>query len=118
MNSLMISGNLTRDPEIRFTPKGTSRCSFTVAVNVGKGEDRRGHFFDCVAWKTIGEEIAEKFKRGMYIEVNGMLTQSQWTDKDGKRRSKVEIVVFEARGRGEKTPDRHAPTPNDDDLPF
>jgi len=59
-----ISGNLVRDPELRFTPKGTSRCPFTIAQNMGKGEARRGHFFKCVAWKEVAEGIAEKYSKG------------------------------------------------------
>lgn len=116
MNNAEIGGNLTRDPEVRFTPKGTSKCSFTIAVNMGKGEEKKAHFFDCIAWKTVGEEIAERFKKGQYIEVRGMLTQNQWTDKDGQKRSKVEIVVFEAKGREEKKEDA-APV-DDSDCPF
>jgi single-strand DNA-binding protein len=96
MNNVEISGNLVRDPELKFTPKGTARCSFTIAQNIGKGEAKRGHFFRCVAWKDTAEGIAEKWVKGKPIQVRGMLTQDQWTDKEGNKRSEVVIVVFEA----------------------
>lgn len=96
MNEVSLSGNMVRDPELRFTPKGTSRCAFTIAQNIGKGEAKRGHFFECVAWKEVAEGIAEKYRKGKPIQVRGMLTQDQWTDKDGKKISKIIIVVFEA----------------------
>lgn len=96
MNNVEISGNLVRDPKVEFTAKGTAKCSFTIAQNIGKGEAKRGHFFDCVAWKEVAEGIAEKYGKGKPIQVRGMLTQDQWTDKEGAKRSKVSIVVFEA----------------------
>lgn len=97
MNEVHLSGNLVRDPELKFTPKGTARVSFTLAQNIGKGEAKRGHFFRCVAWKEVAEGIAEKFAKGRPIQVRGMLTQDQWDDKKtGEKRSEVVIVVFEA----------------------
>lgn len=96
MNNVELSGNLVRDPELKFTPKGTSRCAFTIAQNIGKGESKRGHFFKCIAWKEVAEGIAEKYTKGKPIQVRGMLTQDQWTDKEGAKRSEVVIVVFEA----------------------
>lgn len=97
MNEVNISGNLVRDPELKFTPKGTARVSFTIAQNIGKGEAKRGHFFRCCAWKEVAEGIAEKFSKGKPIQVRGMLTQDQWEDKKtGEKRSEVVIVVFEA----------------------
>lgn len=96
MNEVNLSGNLVRDPDVRFTPKGTAKCSFTIAQNIGKETHKRGHFFRCVAWKDVAEGIAEKYTRGKPIQVRGMLTQDQWTDKDGIKKSEVVIVVFEA----------------------
>lgn len=96
MNEVHISGNLTRDPELKFTQKGTAKVTFTIAHNIGKGDAKRGHFFECLAWKDVAEGIAEKYGKGKPIQVRGMLTQDQWTDRDGNKRSKVVIVVFEA----------------------
>ena len=96
MNNVELSGNLVRDPDVRFTTKGTAKCLFTIAQNIGKGESKRGHFFKCIAWKDVAEGIAEKYAKGKPIQVRGMLTQDQWTDKDGGKRSEVVIVVFEA----------------------
>jgi single-strand DNA-binding protein len=116
MNNVDISGNLVRDPKVTFTPKGTAKCSFTLAQNIGKGEAKRGHFFKCVAWKDVAEGIAEKYAKGKPIQVRGMLTQDQWDDKKtGEKRSEVVIVVFEA-----SVPEyaKKQDPPPDDDIPF
>ena len=95
----IISGNLTRDPELRSTPNGASVCSFTVAVNrTFRGSDGENKeevsFIDCSAWGKLGEMIAQYGKRGSGVLVSGRLSQRSWEDKDTKqRRSRVEIVV-------------------------
>jgi single-strand DNA-binding protein len=101
MNEVRIGGNLTRDPEVRFTPSGTAKCTFTIAHNTGKDEKKKAHFFDCVAWKVTGEAIAEAFKKGAYIEIQGMLTQNAW-EVDGVKKSRVEIIVFKVIEREKK----------------
>lgn len=116
MNEVKLSGNLTRDPEVRFTAKGTAKCIFTLAHNTGKGEQKKAHFFDCVAWKGLAEEISERFKKGSAVEIMGMLTQNQWTTDDGQKRSRVEIVVFKADAIEFKK--QEPPQDDPDDVPF
>ncbi len=95
----IISGNLTRDPELRSTPSGASVCGFTVAVNRtyrgGDGENKEEvSFIDCSAWGKLGEVIAQYGKRGSGVLVSGRLSQRSWEDKETKqKRSRVEIVV-------------------------
>lgn len=95
----IITGNLTRDPELRTTPNGTSVCSFSVAVNrVYKdtsGEQKEDvSFIDCSAWGKLGEMIAQYAKKGSGVLVSGRLDQRSWEDKNtGQKRSRVEIVV-------------------------
>ena len=95
----IITGNLTRDPELRTTPNGASVCSFSVAVNrVYKdtsGEQREDvSFIDCSAWGKLGEMIAQYAKKGSGVLVSGRLDQRSWEDKTtGTKRSRVEIVV-------------------------
>lgn len=95
----IIAGNLTRDPELRTTPNGASVCGFTVAVNRvyrdASGTQREGvSFIDCSAWSKLGEMIAQYAKKGTAVLVCGRLDQRSWEDKiDGKKRSRVEIVV-------------------------
>ncbi len=97
-SKVIIMGNITRDPELRSTPSGTQVCGFSVAVNRnykdGSGEQRENvSFFDCSAWGKSGELIAQYAKKGSGILVSGRLEQRSWEDKEGQKRSRVEIVV-------------------------
>ena len=94
----IITGNLTRDPELRTTPNGASVCSFSVAVNRvyrdSNGTQKEDvSFIDCSAWGKLGEMIGQYAKKGSGVLVSGRLSQRSWEDKDGKKRSRVEIVV-------------------------
>ena len=95
----IITGNLTRDPELRTTPNGSTVCGFSVAVNrvyrAASGEQKEDvSFIDCSAWGKLGEMIAQYAKKGSGVLVSGRLDQRSWEDKtDGKKRSRVEIVV-------------------------
>lgn len=95
----IITGNLTRDPELRNTPNGASVCSFSVAVNRtyrdASGEQKEDvSFIDCSAWGKLGEMIAQYAKKGTGVLVSGRLDQRSWEDKTtGTKRSRVEIVV-------------------------
>lgn len=95
----IITGNLTRDPELRTTPSGASVCSFSVAVNRvyrdANGEQKEDvSFIDCSAWGKLGEMINQYAKRGSGVLVSGRLDQRSWEDKNtGQKRSRVEIVV-------------------------
>lgn len=95
----IITGNLTRDPEVRTTPNGATVCTFSVAVNRSY-RDSAGNqqeavsFIDCAAWGRGGEIINQYAKKGTGILVSGRLDQRSWEDKGtGQRRSRVEIVV-------------------------
>lgn len=94
----IIMGNLTRDPEMRSTPSGASVCGFSVAVNRtfkdSSGQQQEAvSFIDCSAWGKAGEIIAQYAKKGSGIMVSGRLDQRSWEDKEGQKRSRVEIVV-------------------------
>ena len=94
----IITGNLTRDPELRTTPNGATVCSFSVAVNRvykdASGEQREDvSFIDCSAWGKLGEMINQYAKKGTGVLVSGRLDQRSFEGKDGVRRSRVEIVV-------------------------
>ena len=94
----IIVGNLTRDPELRSTPSGAQVCGFTVAVNRnyrdGSGNNQEQvSFIDCSAWGRSGEVIAQYAKKGSGILVSGRIEQRSWEDKEGQKRSRVEIVV-------------------------
>ncbi|MBR2725505.1 single-stranded DNA-binding protein [Candidatus Saccharibacteria bacterium] len=95
----IITGNLTRDPELRTTPNGASVCSFSVAVNRvfkdSNGEQKEAvSYIDCSAWGKLGEMISQYAKKGSGVLVSGRLDQRSWEDKNGGgKRSRVEIVV-------------------------
>ena len=95
----IITGNLTRDPEVRTTPSGAQVTGFTVAVNRtykdSSGQQQEAvSFIDCSAWGRAGEIIAQYGHKGSGMLVSGRLDQRSWEDKDsGQKRSRVEIVV-------------------------
>ena len=95
----IITGNLTRDPELRTTPSGSSVCSFSVAVNRvyrdASGEQKEDvSFLDCSAWGKLGEMISQYAKKGSAVLVSGRLDQRSWDDKTtGQKRSRVEIIA-------------------------
>ena len=95
----IITGNLTRDPELRSTANGASVCSFSVAVNRtyrdAAGEQKEDvSFIDCSAWGKLAEMISQYAKKGTGVLVSGRLDQRSWEDKTtGQKRSRVEIVV-------------------------
>lgn len=90
-------GNLTRDPELRTTPSGTSVCGFSLAVNRtwrnAQGEQQEAvDFIDCTAWGKAGEIISQYMQKGRALLVSGRLQQNSW-EQDGKTRSKIEVIV-------------------------
>ena len=95
----ILTGNLTRDPELRSTPNGASVCSFTVAVNrvfrdSSGNQQEDVSFIDCSAWGKLGEMISQYAKKGTSVLVSGRLDQRSWEDKtSGQKRSRVEVVV-------------------------
>ncbi len=99
-NSVTIVGNVTDDPELRFTPSGLPVANFTVAVNsrVKKGdqwEDRNDGFFRCSCWRDMAENVAESLQKGTRVMVIGRLQEQKWEDNDGGKRSRIEIQVDE-----------------------
>jgi single-strand DNA-binding protein len=101
-NKVIIAGNLTRDPEMRYTPKGTAIASFGVAIN-RKWKSETGEskeevtFVDVEAWDRQGEVIAQYFKKGRPILVEGRLKLDQWEDKNTHQkqsRLKVRLESF------------------------
>ncbi len=94
-NQVILMGNLTRDPELRATPNGQSVCSFSLALNRSyKGADGNWQevtdYVDIVAWGPLGERVSQYLSKGRPCLVNGRLQSSSW-EKDGVKRSKVEV---------------------------
>lgn len=97
INSITISGRLTKDPELRHTQGGKALCKATIAWNVGKKnadgewEDGPGQFLDLTAWEKLGEGLAQ-LDKGALILVTGQLQYETW-EKDGQKRSKHSLKV-------------------------
>jgi single-strand DNA-binding protein len=98
-NKVILLGNLTRDPELRYTPQGAAVCEFALALNYVYTNKQTGQkveevsFIDLVAWGKTGETIAEYMKKGRQILVEGRLKQDRWEAQDGKKMSKVRVTV-------------------------
>ncbi len=100
-NKVIVAGNLTRDPELRFTKGGVPVCGFGLAVNDkrSKREDAVD-FFDITAWRELGEVVANYKRKGDPILVEGKLQHSSWESDDGQKRSKVSIVAHNVQFLG------------------
>jgi single-strand DNA-binding protein len=100
-NVVTLVGNITRDPELRFTNTGQATSSFGLAVN-RRWQNRQTQeweeatsFFDVVCWREMAENAAESLSRGSRVIVTGRLEQRSWETPDGDKRSKVEVVADE-----------------------
>jgi single-strand DNA-binding protein len=98
-NNVTVTGNATREPELRFTPSGQAVANFGVAVN-RRWQNRQTNeweeavsFFDITCWSTLAENVAESVAKGTRVTVTGRLDQRSWETQDGDKRSKVEIVA-------------------------
>src|SRR5438128_4252402 len=98
INRVVLTGNLTRDPELRSTPSGTSVCSLRVACNTRR-KDASGewvdkpNYFDVTVWGAQGENCATYLAKGRPCAVQGRLEWREWETKDGGKRQAVEIVA-------------------------
>ncbi len=97
LNSLIIEGNVVRDPELRETPKGTSVCNFSLASNrsykAGTSYEKEVSFFSVEAWGKMADIAAQNCPKGRGVRVVGRLKQGRWTGSDGKNYSRVFIVA-------------------------
>jgi single-strand DNA-binding protein len=147
LNRVILAGNLTRDPQLSYTPNNTAVCKFGMAINRRWTDRQSGEkrdetcFVDVTAFGRSAETINQYMSKGRGILVEGRLQFSQWTNPEGQKRSKLEVVAENFQflgGRGEDTgprPEREAgreparsfdedapsdvaPTTDDDGIPF
>lgn len=129
INRVNISGNLTRDPEMRHTASGMQVLSFGMAVN-DRAKDANGewvdrpNFIDCTMFGARAEAVSRYISKGSKVAIEGKLRWSQW-EKDGQKRSKIEVIVdeIEFMSRREDVAQQQsaaAPVPDvyDEDIPF
>lgn len=100
LNKVLLIGNLTRDPELRYTPQGTAVCSFGMATNrswtTDQGEKREeAEFHNVVAWTRLAEIVAEFLTKGKQVYVEGRLSTREWEGQDGVKRRTTEIIANE-----------------------
>lgn len=132
MNKIFLIGNLTRDPELSETNSGTAVCRFSVAVNrrrTGDGEQQTD-FFNVTAWRGLAESVARYCKKGNKVAVSGAIQIRQYEDRDGLKRTGVDVIADEVEFLTPKSGDggNSAPAPkkrpalepfdDDDDIPF
>lgn len=94
-NKVILAGRLTRDPELRQTPSGVAVASFSLAVDkpFNKDKEKAADFFDCVAWRGTADFVSRYFEKGKPILVEGRLQNNEYTNKDGEKRRRVEVLV-------------------------
>ncbi len=138
-NRVLLMGRLTRDPDLRYTKDGTAVCKFGLAVNrtFGTGDQRKekSTFVDVTMWQRKAEVVAEYFKKGSPIFIEGRLELDQWESENKEKRSKLYVVAenFEFMERGSKSAvaqddapagavetggEADLPAPKEDDIPF
>ena len=100
-NAVTVVGNITRDPEIRYTPNGQANATFGLAVNrrwqnrqTNEWEERTS-FFNIVCWRELADNVSESLAKGARVVVTGRLEQRSWETDQGDKRSVVEIVADE-----------------------
>ncbi len=139
INRVVLTGNLTRDPELRHTPSGTAVCKLRIAVNTRRKDGQSGewidkpNYFDVTVWGAQGENCARFLSKGRPVAIDGRLDWREWEAQDGSKRQAVEIIAdsvqfLGGRGDGEAqreyvpasdvAADRSDFGPADDDIPF
>jgi single-strand DNA-binding protein len=97
LNSILLEGNLTRAPEVRQLPRGSTVCQFSVASNrfykSGENLEKEVSFFDVETWSGLAERCAGELDKGRGVRVVGRLKQERWVDQEGHNRSKIKIVA-------------------------
>jgi len=98
LNRVQLIGNLTRDPELRYTPNGTAVCSFGLATNrswkTDTGEKREeAEFHNIVSWNKLAEICSQFLVKGRKVYVEGRIATRSWTGQDGVQRTKTEIII-------------------------
>lgn len=142
INSVVLMGRLTYEPELKTTPNGISVIRFQMAVDrnyQSRGEERQADFIDVTAWRQTAEFISRYFHKGSMIAIEGSIQTDNFTDRDGNKRKSVQVVANRASFCGSKAESQGAnpafaqPAPSyasadnsdfeeivddDDDLPF
>lgn len=126
LNSIIIQGRLTADPELRQTQSGVSVINFTVACNREHNKEETD-FISCIAWRQTAEFVSKYFRKGQLVLAKGSLQSRKWTDRDGGKRINWDVVCDNVyfceskkdSGDASKTPDvTYTEVEDDGELPF
>jgi single-strand DNA-binding protein len=99
LNRVVITGNLTRDPELRNLPSGVAVCNLRVAVNSRRKDNQTGewvdkpNYFNVKVWGAQGENCAQYLSKGRPVAIDGRLDWSEWEDQQGNKRQSVDIIA-------------------------
>jgi single-strand DNA-binding protein len=93
MNTITVSGNVGRDPELKYSASGTAVVKFSVADTTGKDDNKKTVWHDVVVFKEQAENVAASVKKGSRVIVTGRLDKSDYTGKDGVKKQRVEIIA-------------------------
>jgi single-strand DNA-binding protein len=108
LNSILIEGNLVKDPRFRSTPRGTSVCTFNLASNrffkQDSGLEKEVSYFEVETWGKLADQVHNQGRKGRGIRAVGRLKQERWTGNDGKAQSHIVIVAEHVEFRPEFTP--------------
>lgn len=136
LNTVILQGRLTAEPDIKQTQSGISVCNFSIANELGYGDKKTTQFVPCKAWRNTADFVAKYFHKGSDILIKGEYTVTDYTDKDGTKKRWTEIRVLDVFFIGSKKADTQkadnqettAPASNtdneeygysdDDDVPF
>lgn len=125
-NKTILMGNLTKDPEIRYTPSGTAVANFGLAVNhrYKQGDEMKDEvcFIDIVVFGKQAENCGQYLSKGQGVIIDGRLQQRRWESEDGQKRSKHEVVAqsvqFLPKRQSAQGDDREAVSSGSEDVPF
>lgn len=121
-NKIIIVGYLGRDPEMRYTPQGTAVCNFSVATSEKKGDQELTTWFRVQVWGKQAENVNQYLSKGSQVYVEGRLRQDEYTDKEGNKRTTLEVNASDVRflsAKGEKAAAAGGETGRkDDEIPF
>ena len=129
LNCAIIMGRMTDNPELKITPNGVSVTSFRVAVDrkFRQGEEKNADFIDVDAWRQSAEFVCKHFRKGSMIAVQGSIQSRSYEDRNGQKRTAIEIVAENVSFCGDKPapqsvdgdkPIQTAGINDDDELPF
>jgi single-strand DNA-binding protein len=125
VNIVVLMGNLTRDPELKYTGQGTAVCDLSMAINYtrGKGDQKTEEvsYIDVTAFGKNAENAGEYLKKGRQVVIEGRLQQERWEDKTtGQKRSKVKVIAERVTfvGKGQDSAATEAAPPAGEEVPF